>query len=101
MDDYRPYSRPSLPSTLPTTRPQASLPKHRFGRSWVVASPSERDRCLRGDQSVHHKVLVDDNFHYMDEDERTEPETYLTTQDAIEAPNRSFSLPYDGMTNPT
>jgi hypothetical protein len=32
-----------------------------------------------------YKVLVDDNFHYMDEDERYEHGVYETAEEAIEA----------------
>jgi hypothetical protein len=33
----------------------------------------------------HYKVMVDDNFHYMEEDERWEFGTFATAEDAIAA----------------
>jgi hypothetical protein len=32
-----------------------------------------------------YKVMVDDNFHYQDEDERTEAGTYETEEEAVES----------------
>ena len=34
------------------------------------------------------RVVVDDNFHYMDEDERYEGATYATVEVALEAARR-------------
>lgn len=34
---------------------------------------------------MKHQVLVDDNFHYMDEDERTEVGSDDTIEEAVEA----------------
>lgn len=39
----------------------------------------------RGSEMSQYKVMVDDNFHYMEEDERSEYGTFSTAEEAIAA----------------
>jgi hypothetical protein len=42
-------------------------------------------RCRKGGNMSRYKVMVDDNFHYMEEDERYELGTFSTLEEAIAA----------------
>jgi hypothetical protein len=42
-------------------------------------------RCRKGGYMSRYKVMVDDNFHYMEEDERDEVGTFPTIEEAITA----------------
>jgi hypothetical protein len=44
--------------------------------------------CEEGDFVSRFKVMVDDNFHYMDEEERYEHATFSTSEEAIAACKR-------------
>jgi hypothetical protein len=43
---------------------------------------------MKGDFVSRYKVMVDDNFHYMEEDERYELATFSTIEEAIAARKR-------------
>src|SRR5205823_728119 len=40
-------------------------------------------RCCKGGSMSRYKVMVDDNFHYMEEDERDEFGTFSTIEEAV------------------
>ena len=48
-----------------------------------------------------YKVLVDDNFHFMDESERYEAGVFSTVEEAIAKYKRIIDADLEGMTDPT
>jgi len=50
-----------------------------------ISEPALASALQKGDVVSRYKVMVDDNFHYMDEDERYELGTFSTIEEAIAA----------------
>jgi hypothetical protein len=60
-----------------------SRPTHIKIASLTILIRAAAMRCRKGGYMSRYKVMVDDNFHYMDEDERYELGTFSTIEEAV------------------